>query len=464
MRRNLKITGAGLLGLAAAGCSAPEQPQKPNIIFYFADDMGVECFGAYGGVSYETPNIDRMAEEGIMYTNMHSMPLSTPSRVQVMTGRYNYKNYVNFGYINSDENTFAHLAQNAGYNTAIVGKWQLGRSRSMIGQLGFDEFCLTQLLMYKEFHPTTTGFHTDRYANSYADNNGKFELSLYGPEAYQDYAFDFIDRSVAEGKPFMLYYPTPLVHTPHLPTPDSECWDVDYPSRFVDHTRNFPDMVAYTDKQVGQIIDKLKRDGLWDNTIFIFGTDNGTAQRITSELKDGTLVQGGKSHTTDFGTHVPLIITWGDKIDPGQVSERLVDLVDLMPTFADAMGVTIPAEWDADGISLYPELIGEEPLERDYLICHFDPLWPSLPMAGSRHARTVRYKLYYDGRFYDTQEDKYEQSPISEGEGSAEAEQARTFLAGKLASLPAWQPGDPGAERRGDYGTFYDFSSPKNPF
>ena len=132
MKRITKITtGLGALAAAAAGCSAPQKPQKPNIVFFFADDIGAECFGCYGGIDYQTPCIDALAQQGILYSNMNAQPLSSPSRVQVMTGMYNDRNYVNFGYMNDDETTFAQLAQQAGYSTAIVGKWQLGRSRAM---------------------------------------------------------------------------------------------------------------------------------------------------------------------------------------------------------------------------------------------------------------------------------------------------------------------------------------------
>lgn len=130
----------------------------------------------------------------------------------------NDRNYVNFGYMNDDEHTFAHLARQAGYSTAVVGKWQLGRSREMVGKLGFDEWCLTQLQIYKELAGERA---TDRYAFSYVDDNGHYEFSYYAPDDFQRYAFEYIDRQTEAGKPFLLYYPTPLVHTPHVATPDS---------------------------------------------------------------------------------------------------------------------------------------------------------------------------------------------------------------------------------------------------
>ena len=464
MRRELKIAGIGALSLVAAGCTTQQKDPRPNIVFVFADDLGSEAFGCYGGISYKTPNVDRLAQEGLMYRNMHAMPLSTPSRVQVLTGLYNDRNYVAFGYINDDENTFATLAKMAGYSTAMVGKWQLGRSRKIPGKLGFDEWCLNQVEMYKEFS-AETGKYTDRYANCYVDNNGRYDLSLYGPDTFQEYCYDFINRKATTGDPFLLFYNTPLVHTPHTPTPDSESWDLDYDRRFVGNTRNFPDMVEYLDQQIGQLVDHLKTAGVWDNTIFIFAGDNGTSTRIVSELADGTKVRGGKGTPLHYGTNVPLVITWGDKIKKGRVSERLVDLTDFMPTFADAMGIDTPADWKSDGVSLYPELTGNDPLKKELILCHFNPLWPtsSSPLA-SRFAQTVDYKYYWDGRFYNVSNDLYEEKPLDVSECTDEVKRIYAMLKTKVDEYPDFYPDKPGAPRRGNYGTFYDFADPQNPF
>jgi len=461
MKREIRTAGIGLLAAVATGCT-DEPQQRPNIVLFLADDIGRECFGCYGGASYETPNIDALAEEGIRYENMHAMPLSCPSRVQLLTGIYNDRNYVNFGYMNDDENTFAHLAQRAGYSTAMVGKWQLGRSRDMVTKLGFDEWCLNQLEMYKELAGPQS---TDRYANSYLDNNAHYEFSLYAPDDFMRYAFGYLDRQVEAGQPFLLYYSTPLVHTPHVATPDSECWDTDYTTRYRSDTAHFPDMVKYLDKQVGQMVDKLKRLGVWDNTIFIFLADNGTSTRIVSRMADGREIRGGKGEPTINGTAVPLLICWGDKIEKARVSERLVDLTDFMPTMADAMGVAIPEEWHADGISLYPELCGEQPLEREFTLMHFNPLWPTAPSPkASRCAFSTRYKYYWDGRFFDIVNDPMEQQPIDVTTCDAEVQALYARLKAKVDEMPDWYPDKPGAPRRGDYGTFYDFAGPANPF
>lgn len=462
MRPQIKAAGVGLLAVAATGCCERQAPQQPNIVLILADDIGKECFGCYGGVSYQTPAIDSLARVGIRYENMHAQPLSSPSRVQLLTGVYNDRNYVNFGYMNDDEHTFAHLAQQAGYATAVVGKWQLGRSREMIGKLGFDEWCVNQLEMYKEGN-TSSG--TDRYASSYFDNNGHYEFSLYAPDDFRRYAFDYIDRQVEAGKPFLLYYSDPLVHTPHVATPDSECWDTDRTARFTGDTRHFPDMVKYLDKQVGKFVAHLKARGIWDNTILVFVADNGTSTRIVSQMADGRSIQGGKGTTTVYGSNVPLIITWGDKITEGRVSERLADLTDFMPTFADAMGVTIPEQWRADGISLYPELCGDEPLNREFTLMHFNPLWPTTPSPrAARCAFNTEYKYYWDGRFYNIAVDPLEQQPLDVAVCDEDVKALYARLKAKVDEMPDFYPDKPGAPRRGNYGTFYDFAGPQNPF
>ena len=461
----IKKLTAGIGGLAAlAGCTSQVQPSKPNIVFFFADDIGAECFGCYGGIEYETPNIDALASQGIRYTNMNAQPLSSPSRVQVMTGLYNDRNYVAFGYMNEDEHTFAQVAKQGGYNTAIVGKWQLGRSRAMLPKAGFDESFCSQVEMYLESRGPR---QTDRYANSMWDNNGKrYDFAIYGPDAMQDYAFDYIDRKVDAGERFLLYYTEPLVHTPHTSTPDDSEWDDCYDSRFTAgaDTSYFKYMVKYLDKQVGAMVQKLKDRGVWDNTIFIFATDNGTSTRILSKHADGHEYRGGKGEPTYLGTHVPLIITWGDRL-AGRVSDHLVDLTDIMPTIADIAGVEIPADWKLDGVSLYPEICGREPEPKELVLIHFNPLWPTTPSPkASRYAMDDDYAYFWDGRIYNYRTDPEFRSPMQWKDAPAELQERLAPLKARVDEMADFYPDKPGAPRRFPYKTFYDFAPPQNPF
>lgn len=449
----------GVASTALAGCQSAEQ--KPNIVFFLADDIGTEAFGCYGGAEYETPNVDRLAAEGLMYTNGNAQPLSSPSRVQAMTGLYNDRNYVAFGYMNPDETTFAQCVREAGYSTAMVGKWQLGCDRRLPHELGFDETFLSQVKLYRESRGPEK---TDRYANSMWDNNGKhYEYAQYGPDAMQEYAFDYIDRQVAGKQPFLLYYTEPLVHTPHVTTPDSEDWDILYESRFTaaQDTSRFRDMVKYMDKQVGELVRHLKEKGVWDNTIFIFAADNGTSTRIVSRQKDGSTIRGGKGEPNWRGTHVPYIITWGNRIEPRRI-DHIVDFTDIMPTMIEAAGGRIPE--GLDGVSLYPELLGGT-VEKELALIHFNPLWPTAPSPkASRYAMNDEYAYFWDGRIYRYKEDPTFTNPTYYDSASEEVRSAVAALKERVDEYDNFYPDCPGAPRRGDYGTFYDWAPPQNPF
>ena len=464
MNRIKKIsTGAAAAAAALVSCS-PKEQSKPNIVFFFADDIGAECFTCYGGGEYETPNIDALARNGIQYMNMNAQPLSSPSRVQVMTGLYNDKNYVAFGYMNDDEHYFPQLAKEAGYNTAIVGKWQLGRDRAMLPKCGFDEFFCSQIEMYLESRGPR---QTDRYANSMWDNNGeRYDFAIYGPDAMEDYAFDYIDRQVAAGQPFMLYYTEPLVHTPHTTTPDDAQWDDCYDSRFTAgaDTSYFRCMVKYMDKKLGNLVSHLKEQGIWDNTILIFASDNGTSTRIVSKQQDGRRIRGGKGEPTYIGTHVPMIITWGDRL-AGRRADHLADLTDILPTIADIVGVPVPEDWDIDGVSLYPEICGQEPNPKDLVLVHFNPLWPTTPSPkASRYAMNDTWAYFWDGRIYNYREDPTFLSPVRYEDASPQLREAVAALKERVDEMADFYPDKPGAPRRGNYKTFYDFAPPQNPF
>ncbi len=188
---------------------------RPNVVLIMADDFGFECVTSNGGESYKTPNLDRMAAEGVRFENCHVQPLCTPTRVQMMTGIYNVRNYTRFGELDPKATTFGHLFQDAGYATGICGKWQLGYEDGLPRHFGFQESCLWQ--------------HTrrpPRYANPGLEYNAKprdFHDGEYGPQLVNDWALGFIERH--RKRPFFLYYPMILTHDPFQPTPDSGNWD-----------------------------------------------------------------------------------------------------------------------------------------------------------------------------------------------------------------------------------------------
>jgi arylsulfatase A len=435
---NKLIATLPLLVGSGAALAAGEQEQKPNVIFILADDMGYECIGSYGG-TYRTPNIDRLAERGVRFQYAYSQPLSTPSRVQAMTGKYNYKNYVDFGFLNQDQKTFGNLAQMAGYTTAIAGKWQLGANSRLPGHFGFGSYCLWQL----NYRRSADG---ERYADALIERDGRIldrHADNYGPDMIADYVDDFIEQN-SDG-PFMLYYPMVLVHDPFVPTPLSDDWANGHEGRYGRDPKYFADMMEYCDRMVGRLVDKLREEGVYENTLIIFTGDNGTNKQIASRMRDGSSIQGGKGLTTDAGTRVAMIASYGSRHEEARVCDDLVDLTDIMPTMAQAMGIDVPKEWDTDGVSFLPQIEGKKGTPRKWVFCHYDNFFqgPDKPdPKARRYIRDHRYKLYSTGEFYDVSEDIFETSPIAEGKGSKEAEKTRKFLSAELAGFPTWKAGD----------------------
>ncbi|MFT5884397.1 MAG: arylsulfatase A [Arcticibacterium sp.] len=368
-----------LLLRALSFAQEPTVDSRPNIVIIMADDLGSEALGTYGGTSYKTPILDKLAAEGAQFDHAYAYPLCTPTRVSLMTGKYNFRNWKAFGILDPKEETFGHLMKKQGYKTCMAGKWQLQsydppgfpgsdlrhNTGMKVEDPGFDEYAM--------FHTADTEDKGSRFPDPLIYENGNFLRSTngkYGPDVFVDYINGFIDRNTDE--PFFVYYPMALTHPPFQPTPDSKEW-VDASKRHKTDTKYFGDMVEYADKLVGKIIDQLEKSGLRENTIVMFYTDNGTHQSIVS-MKGNKAVMGAKSETIDNGTRVPLIVNWPGKIGPQRTSQMVVSS-DFIPTLLDAIGSKLPANFMTDGESFWPELITQktDPNRRDWVMIDYNP-------------------------------------------------------------------------------------------
>ncbi|MBI1355033.1 MAG: sulfatase-like hydrolase/transferase [Acidobacteria bacterium] len=443
---------------AFAACASTPEPaaeapsaEKPNVVLILCDDMGYEAVGCYGGTSHQTPNLDLLAATGVRFTQAYAQPLCTPTRLQLMTGQYNYRNWLGFGLMRPDEKTFGHQMQAAGYKTCISGKWQMWSYNPPdfepefrgLGQrpedAGFDDW-----YVWHAYHTEDKG---SRYADPTVVDNAKpveDAKGLYGPDLYVEHIERFMEAHRAE--PFFVYYPMALTHGPFNPTPDSADWAGG--DRLASSPKNFHDMVEYMDKCVGRVTAKLDELGLREKTLILFFSDNGSPRETTSDL-NGKPIQGGKGLPTDAGTRVPLIANWTGVTPEGKVLDDLIDATDIYATVIDAGGAKPPAGETIDGVSFLPRLRGEPGHPKDVIIVWHDPR----PGAGKKaythldlFARDKRYKLYDDGRLYDVPNDVLEEHPIPAGEGSAEAEAARLKLRAALDEIPAekreplWDP------------------------
>ncbi|MCR9197758.1 MAG: sulfatase-like hydrolase/transferase [Planctomycetaceae bacterium] len=367
------------------------QADSPNVIVIMADDIGAEGLGCYGSTIYTTPHLDRMASEGARFENAYATPLCTPTRVMLMSGLY--PNRTGFRALISKQpgvrlpteiRTFGNDFQDAGYHTAIAGKWQLGKFDEHPGQPtehGFDEYCL-----WSWFYG---GKKSSRYYKPQFYQNGTIIDGAekdFGPDTFRDFVLNFIDRHHEE--PFFVYYPMALVHSPFVHPPQLETLArSQYPGDLDKSTQAFGHMITYMDDVVGQILARLRQHGIADNTLVLFTGDNGTGRPITSRLP-GLQIKGGKGTMTEAGSRVPFLAWWPGTISPG-VRDEFLCLVDVLPTIAAI--ADIPLKRDVDGMNLAHNLLGTTGNNRPHVLINY---------KQGFFVRDRMLRLNEDGRLY----------------------------------------------------------------
>lgn len=389
--------------------SVVHSQERPNIVLIMADDVGIEGLGCYGGTSYRTPALDAMAAEGIRFTHAYSQPLCTPTRVQIMTGKYNHRNWKSFGILDPTERTFGHLMKSAGYATGIFGKWQLfsydppdlpgATNRRSTGMhpkdAGFDQYAL--------YHALQTEDKGSRYTNptmleGEAGEAGQLKTcqGRYGEDVWVEKILSFLNEP--REQPSFVYYPMALPHWPFEPTPDTPGWNPKQPQP--EEYKYIKDMIEYMDKSVGKLLQGIKNQGQEDNTVVLFYSDNGTHAKVASKLSDGREVQGGKATPKQTGIHVPLLAKWPGRIKPG-VCDAIVDASDFVPTLLEIAGTsTQEQDLACDGISFAPRLFGTNGPERKSAFFWYDsrPGWDKERFSRHVFALNKNYKLFRSGR------------------------------------------------------------------
>lgn len=420
-RRNMLQSCLAASAALATGCAMDPllARRRPNIVFIMADDIGFECYGAYGSKTYQTPRFDQLAKEGALFSHAYSQPLCTPSRVKLMTGKYNFRNYTQFGELNLSEPTFAKMLKAEGYQTCIAGKWQLSATNLKgPNEAGFDQYLLWHFSTQDKKHPEEEFANKgSRYRSPKLYRNGKLledTEGKYGPDLAVDFINEFIEHHRDE--PFVVYYPMMLVHAPFQATPDSPDWGSDEKD-----AKHFPEMVQYMDKCIGRVVDKLDELGLREDTLIMVTGDNGTNHDIESPLQGYGTIEGGKGRPTDAGTHVGFVASWPGRIKPGTVIDAPIDFADVLPTMAETAGIPIPKY--ADGESLLPLLEGKSDKARGWVFIS-DADEHEKPIKYRSFVRDQRWKLYDDGTLFDLSKDLSETNPAT----GPEADRAREKL------------------------------------
>jgi len=379
----------------------------PNVIFILADDLGFCELECYGQSKIKTPHIDALAKNGIKFMQHYSgSAVCAPSRGTLLTGLHTGHAYIRnngrFKDVKEGQRplkagtfTFAHLMKNAGYATSCVGKWGLGYPGSEGDPLnmGFDHFfgynCQTHAHNY---YPTYLWRNKEKVAldnpdfrssQKFPQDADPFDENQYSKYQGKEYASDLMGKEVLnfidsnKNKPFFIYYATPIPHV-SLQIPEKDL--IEYKGQFEEVPYNgrkgylphrypraaYAAMISHLDRQVGQIVAKLKKEGIYDNTIIVFTSDNGSATNGGADIeffKGVGALNGHKGNLFEGGIRAPMIASWPGHIQPGTTSNHVSAFWDVLPTLADLTGQEIP---QCDGISYLPTLLGQADQQKQH--------------------------------------------------------------------------------------------------
>ena len=455
----------------ATSCSPTPSPAPPNIVLIYADDLGWRDLGVQGSGFYETPNIDRLAAEGMRFTDAYAnAPNCAPSRAALISGQYAPRTGIytvgssergpaeerallaveNETTLGLDVVTIAEVLSDAGYATGHAGKWHLGGEGFLPEDQGF-----TWSIAGNEagappdyFYPYARG---DRRVPGLEDG----AEGEYLPERLVDEGIDFIDRS--QGGPFFLYLSHYTVHTPIQAREEiTERYRTKPPADGHENP-TYAAMIESLDQGVGRILDALEERGLSENTVVIFASDNGGFGPVTSMAP----LRGSKGMLYEGGIRTPLMVRWPEGIAPGSTSATPVIGLDLYPTFAELAGASLPEDQPLDGVSLVPALTGSgEVPERD-LVWHFPAYleadrsvsgpWRTTPASALRRGPYKVIHFFEDDRWevYDLTSDVSETDDLSAARPEL-TEQLRSRLQAWWTDVDAFLPTEPNPLYRGE--------------
>ena len=424
---------------ALAGFSSALSPlaeaanKKPNIVLILADDVGSDMFSSYGQAhSAQTPNIDKIGTEGVQFKTCFAPAICGPSRALIMTGVYAnrtgaFRNdmwaFDSRGTLFTKQHSWAKLLSEGGYKTAVAGKWHCSALEPYTPEVGFDEFCIYEsadkIEKHFGFNPVKQGRRKDvklpdvRYWYPSTVQNGKYLDATendFGPDQRCEFIMDFMERNAKKDQPFMAYWPIVIPHGPYTTTPDNGlAMDIELKKPDVrgkskeekerimgeysqkQNTR-FVNLIQYMDKLVGKVMNKAKDLGIYENTYFIFCSDNGTATTA-------------KDRAVERGVHVPFLVC-GPGIKKRGMTEELTDFSDVAPTLLEMAGVPFPKDVPFDGKSQLPFLSGKTDTHREWIYAYTGPVQIFRTKTHLLEARSVLYEKP-EGRLYFTADKRF---------------------------------------------------------
>lgn len=477
-RRTRRSSVVIIVFMLCLGCQSTvnesQRPLRPNIIYILADDLGYGDIGCYGQEVIPTPALDRMAAEGMMFTQHYAgAPVCAPSRVSLMTGLHTGHSYVRGNYetgkygfggqleLRPEDVTVAELLKNEGYKTAVIGKWGMGMDGSSgePNKKGFD-------YSYGYLNQAHAHWHFP----DYLFRNGKkepVESNAHGKRAYfsndifTDDALRFIQETKDE--PFFLYLAYVVPHA-ELLVPDDSVF-ARFKGKFEEvpfvaghqgsngidslgyyHSQAYPKaayatMITRLDRDIGKILQQLKQLGLDENTIVMFSSDNGPHREGGADPEyfnsNGSL-RGCKRDLYEGGIRVPFIVRWPGTIKPGQVSHHVSAFWDIFPTFADLAGIEV-SDLKTDGYSLVPTFLGDtlRQEKHPYLYWEFHERKYSDQAVRKGKWKAVRHDPDGPIELYDLSTDPAEQVNVA-AENEAIVNEMKTIMESARTENPYW--------------------------
>ncbi|XP_072169148.1 arylsulfatase A-like [Diadema setosum] len=395
-----------LLLLLPAHIVVGERPgdNLPNIVILFADDVGYGDLEVYGHPTSSTPNLNKLAEGGLVFTQFYAgSPVCSPSRAAILTGRQAVRSGIypgvllptSTGGLPLNETTIAEVLKTKGYSTSIVGKWHLGVGKDRMylpTHQGFDEY------LGVPYSHDMCPCHTCFYPSDPCWNTCDFNYTgcplfqdtniieqpvnlLTLDEKYVSQANSFIDRNADAGNPFFLYYAFQHAHHPQFAS-----------QKFRNSTARgtYGDSLAELDWCVGKVLAQLKASGVLENTLVLFTSDNGPSLRNENRGGNAGLLKCGKGTTYEGGQRVPAIAYWPGRIKPGRTME-LASNLDFLPTVANLVGATLPSVI-LDGVDMAPILFEDDKSKRESFFYFFTEANPKYGVYAIRYRQ---YKAHY---------------------------------------------------------------------
>ncbi|XP_054748556.2 arylsulfatase A-like [Lytechinus pictus] len=386
-------------------CQGVDKASLPNIVILFADDLGYGDLEVYGHPTSSTPNLNKLAEGGLVFTQFYAgAPVCSPSRAALLTGRYAVRSGiypgvlypVSTGGLPHDETTIAEIVKTKGYSTSIIGKWHLGVGEDgtyLPTNQGFDEYLGVPYShdmcpCYNCFYPNDPCWNTCNLNFTYCPlflNSDILEqpVDLTTLDAkYVQQAKTVIKRNTRAGTPFFLYYAFHHTHTPQFASKTF---------RNATARGTYGDSLAELDWCVGQVMEQLKLSGVLDNTLVLFTSDNGPSLQNENRGGDAGLLKCGKGTTYEGGQRVPAIAYWPQHIAPGRTT-ALASNLDFLPTIGNLVGANLPNSVTLDGVDMAPILFEGKKGTRDTFFYYY--FYPYRKF-GIYAVRYNQYKAHY---------------------------------------------------------------------